>query len=96
MSLSLKRVAGRLGLGHRELMKRMRDKGLLDQYNLPSNPALTKDFLVTRESRWFHEKLGIQYKRTTRVTDVGISWLARQIGIERPPPPAAPDPREVA
>jgi len=77
-------------------MKRMRDKGLLDQYNLPSNPALTKDFLVTRESRWFHEKLGIQYKRTTRVTDVGISWLARQIGIERPPPPAAPDPREVA
>ena len=96
MSLSLKRVAERLGLGHRELMKRMRDKGLLDQHNLPTNPALTKDFLVTRESRWFHEKLGIQYKRTTRVTDVGISWLARQIGIERPPPPAAPDPREVA
>ena len=34
MNLSLKRVAERLGLGHRELMKRMRDKGLLDQRNL--------------------------------------------------------------
>lgn len=96
MSISLKRVAERLGLGHRELMKRMRDKGLLDQHNLPTNPALTKDFLVTRESRWFHEKHGMQYKRTTRVTDIGISWLARQIGIERPTPPATPDPREVA
>lgn len=96
MSLSLKRVAERLGLGHRELMKRMRDKGLLDQHNLPTNPALTRDFLVTRESRWFHEKHGMQYKRTTRVTDIGISWLARQIGVERPIPPAVPDPREVA
>lgn len=96
MSLSLKRVAERLGLGQRELMKRMRDKGLLDQHNLPTNPALTKDFLVTRESRWFHEKHGMQYKRTTRVTDIGISWLARQIGIERPAPSAALDPREVA
>ncbi|MCD7039688.1 phage antirepressor KilAC domain-containing protein [Pseudomonas sp. MAFF 311095] len=96
MSLSLKRVAERLGLGHRELMQRMRDKGLLDKKNLPANPALTKDFLVTRESRWFHEKHGMQYKRTTRVTDIGISWLANQIGIERPAPPAVPDPREVA
>jgi phage antirepressor YoqD-like protein len=96
MSLSLKRAAERLGLGHRELMKRMRDKGLLDKKNLPANPAATKDFLVTRESRWFHERLGMQYKRTTRVTDIGISWLAGQIGIERPAPPAVTDPREVA
>ncbi|QOU06783.1 phage antirepressor KilAC domain-containing protein [Pseudomonas fluorescens] len=96
MSLSLKRVAERLGLGHRKLMQRMREKGLLDKYNLPANPAATKDFLVTRESRWFHEQHGMQYKRTTRVTEVGISWLANQIGIERPAPPAAPDPREVA
>lgn len=53
MSLSLKRVAERLGLGHRELMKRMRDKGLLNQHNLPTNPVVTKDFLVTREVAGF-------------------------------------------
>lgn len=96
MSISLKRAAQRLGLGHRELMKRMRDKGLLDKKNLPANPAATKDFLVTRETRWFHEDYGMQYQRTTRVTEIGISWLANQIGIEPPAPPAVPDPREVA
>ena len=96
MNLSLKQAAERLGLGHRALMQRMRDKGLLDKHNLPTNPAVTKEFLVTRESRWFHEKHGMQYKRTTRVTKIGISWLATQLGIERPAPPAMADPREVA
>lgn len=96
MSLSLKRAAERLGLGHRVLMQRMRDKGLLDTRNLPTNPAVTKDFLVTRESRWFHEKHGMQYQRTTRVTEIGIFWLATHLGIERPAQPAVADPREVA
>lgn len=96
MSLSLKQAAERLGIGHRTLMQRMRDKGLLDKHNLPASPEMTKAFLVTREGRWFHEKHGMQYKRTTRVTDVGIHWLAKQLGIERPAPPAVADPREVA
>jgi phage antirepressor YoqD-like protein len=96
MSLSLKHAAERLGLGHRTLMQRMRDKGLLGKDNLPANPVATKDFLVTRDSRWYHEKAGMQYKRTTRVTDIGLPWLAKQLGIERPAPPAVADPREVA
>lgn len=96
MSLSLKQAAERLGLGHRTLMQRMRDKGLLDKHNLPANPVMTKEFLVTRENRYLHPKVGMQYPRTTRVTDVGIHWLAKQLGIERPAPPAVADPREVA
>lgn len=96
MSLSLKQAAERLGIGHRTLMQRMRDKGLLDKHNLPTNPVMTKEFLVTRENRYLHPRAGMQYPRTTRVTDIGIHWLAKQLGIEQPMPPTAPDPREVA
>lgn len=96
MSYSLKYAAERLGIGHRTLMQRMRDKGLLDKHNLPANPVMTKAFLVTREGRYQHPEHGMQYPRTTRVTDIGLPWLAKQLGIERPAPPAVADPREVA
>lgn len=96
MTLTLKKAAERLGIGHRTLMQRMRDKGLLDKHNLPANPDMTKAYLVTRESRWCHETAGMQYPRTTRVTDIGLRWLAKQLGIEQPMPPTVPDPREVA
>jgi phage antirepressor YoqD-like protein len=96
MSLSLKQAAERLGLGHRTLLQRMRDRGLLDKSNLPANPEMTKDFLVTRESRWYHPKAGMQYPRSTRVTVIGLPWLAKQLGIELPMPPAVPDRRDVA
>lgn len=96
MSHSLKYTAERLGIGHRELMKRMRDAGLLDKHNLPANPVMTKEFLVTRENRYHHPEHGLQYPRTTRVTDAGLAWLAKKLGIERPMPPAQQDPRDVA
>ena len=96
MSNSLKHVAEHLGISHRELMKRMRDKGLLTAHNLPTNPTLTMQYLVTREHRYHHPELGMQYPRTTRVTDAGIPWLAKQLGIERPMPPVTADPRDVA
>lgn len=96
MSHSLKDTAERLGLKHRELMKRMREAGLLDCHNLPANPERTKLYLVTREYRYQHPKHGMQYPRTTRVTDAGIHWLANKLGIERPMPPVTADPRDVA
>ena len=96
MSLSLKQAAERLGLGHRKLMQHMRDKGLLDKYNLPANPEMTKHFLVTRENQFYSDAKGWRLTRTTRVTDIGLPWLAKQLGIERPAPPAVADPREVA
>lgn len=96
MSLSLKQAAERLGLGHRKLLQRMREKGLLDKHNLPANPVATKDFLVTRERRWYHEEHGMQYPRYTRVTVIGLPWLAKKLGIELAMPLAAADPREVA
>uniref|UniRef100_A4XZG7 Antirepressor protein C-terminal domain-containing protein n=1 Tax=Ectopseudomonas mendocina (strain ymp) TaxID=399739 RepID=A4XZG7_ECTM1 len=96
MSNTLKYTAQRLGIGHRDLMRRMREKGLLDRYNLPANPELTKLYLVTREHRYHHPEHGMQYPRTTRVTDAGIPWLAEKLGIERPMPEPQQDPRDVA
>ncbi|MDT4814286.1 Phage antirepressor protein KilAC domain protein [compost metagenome] len=96
MSNSLKYTAQRLGISHRKLMQVMREKGLLTEHNLPAHPARDKAFLVTRENRYYHPDHGMQYPRTTRVTDAGIPWLAEQLGIERPLPPAQPDPRHVA
>ncbi|MCC3681324.1 hypothetical protein LLE81_12015, partial [Staphylococcus epidermidis] len=60
MSNSLKYAAQRLGLGHRELMKRMREKGLLTAANLPANPDATKAFLVTRENRFYPPESALQ------------------------------------
>jgi phage antirepressor YoqD-like protein len=96
MSMSLKFAAARLGLGHRILMQRMRAKGLLTEHNLPAHPDRDKAFLVTRENRYHHPDHGLQYPRTTRVTQQGIPWLAQQLGIERPLPEPQQDPRDVA
>nr|WP_288454624.1 phage antirepressor KilAC domain-containing protein [uncultured Pseudomonas sp.] len=96
MSHSLKEAAERLGLKHRDLMKRMRERGLLDKYNLPTNPELTKLYLVTRENKFYSDNKGWRFTRTTRVTDAGIPWLADKLGIERAMPPAQQDPRDVA
>ncbi|WP_457978109.1 phage antirepressor KilAC domain-containing protein [Ectopseudomonas composti] len=96
MSNTLKYTAQRLGIGHRDLMKRMREKGLLDRSNLPANPEMTKLYLVTKEHRYEHPDHGMQYPRTTRVTDAGIPWLADKLGIERPMPEPKVDPRDVA
>ncbi len=96
MSNSLKYTAQRLGLGHRKLMARMREAGLLDKHNLPTNPELTKAFLVTRENRIYSDTKGWRFTRTTRVTDAGIPWLARKLGIEQPMPEPQADPRDVA
>ena len=76
MSNSLKYTAERLGLKHRELMRLMREKGLLDAHNLPANPVLTKEFLVTRENRYHHPEHGLQYPRTTRVTEAIVQVSA--------------------
>lgn len=96
MSHSLKDTAERLGLKHRAMMKLMREKGLLDQYNQPANPEQTKLYLVTRENPFYSDAKGWRFTRTTRVTDAGIAWLADKLGIERQMPEPQADPRDVA
>lgn len=95
-SMPLKEAAERLGLKHRELMKLMREKGLLTKQNLPANPDATKHHLVTREHRYCHPEHGLQYPRTTRLMEGSLHWLAGRLGIQVPMPEATRDPRDVA
>lgn len=96
MDYDLHHAAKRLGITRPQLIKRMKDKGLLDSKRLPSHPLRDKLYMRTKAGQWFHEKLGMQYSQSTRITAAGIPWLADQLGIERPAPPAEPDRRYVA
>ena len=95
-SIALKDAAQRLGIGHRALMKLMREKGLLTKHNLPANPEATKHHLVTRENRYYHPEHGQQFPRTTRLMEGSLHWLAGRLGIQVPMPEAKQDPRDVA
>lgn len=96
MEYDLHKAAQRLGLTRPKLIARLRAKGLLTDKNLPANPVRDKLYMRTKDGSWYHEKLGMQYSQSTRVTAAGIPWLADQLGIERPAPPAEPDRRYVA
>ncbi|MCY1432213.1 hypothetical protein D9M71_482040 [compost metagenome] len=93
--LSLKEAAERLGLSRPALIKRMRDAGLLNEKNLPAHPLRDRLYLRTHEGNWYHPEFGPQYSLSTRVRPAGISWLADQLGIPRPMPPAEQDRRDV-
>lgn len=88
MDRDLKQTAAQLGLTRPQLIARLREKGLLTPENLPAHPARDRDYLRVKEGHWFHPVCGMQYSRSTRVTQAGLRWLADRLGIELPPLPA--------
>lgn len=94
MERTLAKAATCLGTTRPKLIKLMREKGLLNERNLPAFPVRDREFLRVKDSNWFHAELGMQYSQSTRVRQPGIAWLAEQLGLERPPVPA--DHRDVA
>lgn len=93
---SLQEAAKALGLTRPKLLAAMRERDLIDAKNLPRHPDRDKLNLVTREGRWYHDKHGEQYSRSTRVTQAGLRWLEQKLGLERTLPEPRPDPRDVA
>lgn len=87
MDRDLKHTAAQLGLTRPQLIARLREKGLLTHENLPAHPARDRRYLRVKEGHWFHPVCGMQYSRSTRVTQAGLRWLADQLGIEQPPLP---------
>lgn len=87
MERDLATTAKYLGTTRLKLIKLMREKGVLNERNLPTFPTRDRNYLRIKDSNWFHDKLGMQYSQSTRVTQAGINWLAAQLGIELPPPP---------
>jgi len=94
MERTLAQTAKHLGITRPKLISLMREKGLLNEQNLPAYPTRDREFLGIKNGNWYHEKLGMQYSQSTRVKQAGVCWLAKQLGIELPAIPA--DNRDVA
>lgn len=94
MERSLEKAAKYFGLTRPKLILLMRQKGLLNDRNLPAFPVRDREYLRVKDSNWFHTTAGMQYSQSTKVRQAGIRWLADQLGLELPAIPA--DNRDVA
>ena len=94
MERSLDKAAKYFGLTRPKLILLMRQKGLLNDRNLPAFPLRDREYLRVKDSNWYHATAGMQYSQSTKVRQAGIRWLADQLGLELPAIPV--DNREVA
>lgn len=94
MDRTLAQAASHLRLTRSKLINLMREKGLLNERNLPAYPSRDREYLKVKNGQWYHEKLGMQYSQSTRVKQPGIHWLAEQLGLDLPAIPV--DSRDVA
>jgi phage antirepressor YoqD-like protein len=94
MERTLAQAAKHLGLTRPKLINLMREKGLLNERNLPIYPTRDREYLRIKDSNWYHDQLGMQYSQSTRVKQPGIRWLAEQLGLNLPEIPV--DSRDVA
>ncbi|WP_085656906.1 phage antirepressor KilAC domain-containing protein [Pseudomonas sp. B11(2017)] len=88
MERTLAQAAAQLGLTRPKLIALMREKGLLNDRNLPACPHRDREYLRVRDGQWYHDQLGMQYSQSTRVKQAGIRWLAQQLAIDLPAIPA--------
>ncbi|WP_085630752.1 phage antirepressor KilAC domain-containing protein [Pseudomonas sp. R16(2017)] len=88
MERTLAQAAAQLGLSRPKLIALMREKGLLNDRNLPAYPHRDREYLRVRDGQWYHDQLGMQYSQSTRVKQAGIGWLAQQLAIDLPAIPA--------
>jgi phage antirepressor YoqD-like protein len=84
MERTLAQAAKHLGITRPKLISLMREKGLLNEQNLPTYPTRDREYLGIKNGNWYHEKLGMQYSQSTRVKQAGVRWLAEQLGLELP------------
>lgn len=94
MERTLAQAANHLGLTRPKLINLMREKGLLNERNLPTYPSRDRQYLRIKDSNWYHDQLGMQYSQSTRIKQPGICWLAEQLGLNLPEIPV--DSRDVA
>ncbi|VVO50257.1 hypothetical protein PS862_00275 [Pseudomonas fluorescens] len=94
MERTLAQTAKYLGTTRPKLITLMRNKGLINESNLPAYPTRDREYLRVKDSNWYHTELGMQYSQSTRVKEPGIQWLAAQLGLELPAIPV--DNRDVA
>lgn len=84
MERNLAKAAQYLGITRPKLIDLMREKGLLNERNLPAYPTRDREYLRIKDGQWWHLELGMQYSQSTRVKQAGLPWLAEQLGLEMP------------
>ena len=84
MERTLAKAAAYLGTTRPKLIKLTREKGLLNDRNLPAFPVRDREYLRVKDSNWFHAELGMQYSQSTRVRQPGMAWLAKQLDLALP------------
>ena len=94
MERSLEKAAKYFGLTRPKLIALMREKGLLNDSNLPAFPVRDREYLRIKDGTWYHQTAGMQYSKSTKVRQAGMRWLAEQLGLELPAIPT--DNRDVA
>lgn len=87
MERTLAQTAKYFGISRNELISRMREQDLLTERNLPRHPTRDREYLRTKEGKWFHPTSGMQYSESTRVKQAGIPWLAERLNLQLPTPP---------
>lgn len=94
MERSLEKTAKYFGITRPKLIALLREKGLLNDRNLPAFPVRDREYLRIKNGNWYHETAGMQHSQSTKVRQVGMPWLAKQLGLDLPAIPA--DNRDVA
>ncbi|MGO0694452.1 phage antirepressor KilAC domain-containing protein [Pseudomonas guariconensis] len=87
MERTLAQTAKYFGISRTELISRMREHDLLTEGNLPRYPTRDREYLRTKEGKWYHPTSGMQYSESTRVKQAGIPWLAERLELQLPTPP---------
>lgn len=84
MERSLEKTSKYFGITRPALIKLMREKGLLNDRNLPVYPHRDREYLRVKDGSWYHAVAGMQYCQSTKVRQPGIRWLADQLGLDLP------------
>lgn len=82
MNRNLDQAAAVLGIGPRKLRARLRELGLLNSYGeLISTERGRGRMYVDTRSRWNPSIGGWTHYGVVMVTEDGLAWLARRLGI---------------
>ena len=84
MDRTLAKAAACLGTTRPKLIKLMREKGLLNDRNLPAFPVRDREYMRVKDSNWFHAELGMQYSPGTSARH---RLAGRAVGVGPSPHP---------
>lgn len=75
-------AAKMLGTGRIRLFRELRQRHILDQNNVPFQTYIQRGYFKVMTGQWLHPEIGMQYYAKTLVTNRGIEWLKKELGLD--------------